>query len=121
MAYINGQEILFSPTITFTGDGTVDTSGLATKAELAQGISNANTYTDEQISDLAKSQNEYLATTLTQFETYMDEKHASKSELEQVDNYATEHINDIEASIGDIETALDSIISIQNSLIGGGN
>ena len=36
-----------------------------------------------------------------------------------IDQEARQGIENLEADIGDVETALDSIINIQNSLIGG--
>jgi hypothetical protein len=53
------------------------------------------------------------------FSQEIDGNYASIEQLEVVDKYATEHINDLEERIGDIDTALDTIIEIQNSLIGG--
>lgn len=51
-----------------------------------------------------------------------------KDKQDGIDDVLAEDINniahavmDLEEEIGDIETALDNIIAIQNSLIGGGN
>ena len=93
---------------------------------------------EKAIQDLAQAQNTYLENTLTQFEQDMDNKHASKEDLQAIDEHISNYegkvdenidrLNDLDSDveiintqIGDIETALDSIISIQNSLIGGGN
>lgn len=38
---------------------------------------------------------------------------------EIVDDEARQKINEVEKSIGDMETALDEIIAVQNKLIGG--
>ena len=91
---------------------------------------------EKAIQDLAQAQNTYLENTLTQFEQYIDDKHASKEDLQAIDEHISNYegkvdenikrlngldsaVGEINQNIGDIDTALDSIISIQNSLIGG--
>lgn len=82
MAYINGKETLFSAEVNFTEGEVIDPSKYATKEEL-----------DSAIQDLARAQNTYLEQTLTNFESYMDEKHASKEELREKQDALVPHKN----------------------------
>ena len=131
MAYINGKEILFSPNINITvgenyvlsdediekiaqvllenltieqqvNDSTNPVSSKAVQNEIRRTLD----YCDEEIGRAKED----VAQELADFSNAYDQ--IIEGKIAEANQYTDE-------KIGDIETALDTIIAIQNSLIGG--
>ena len=150
MAYINGNEVLFSPQVTVVGGGVdidVDTMMSDTSENPVQNKV-VKAYVDEKTAPATRSTYGTIkATTLVgdagAYGFYLNEDGflqivpAVESDIDNRDwrnsncpitpsylDYAVKSVGNgyyaLADDIGDIDTALDSIIAMQESLIGGG-
>ena len=132
MAYINGNEILFSPQIINNNNsGSVDTDEIVQEVinnlpietavnKSTNPVSSKAVY--EEFNEFSNAYDKVIEDAKTECKNYTD------TEIEEVNSQHAEmtvslsdRITAVEGNIGDIETALDSIIAIQTSLIGGGS